>query len=227
MTRSEIVGTMGISQAIEELINESYKFLIFVSPYIKITDRLKAKLIDMFTQVDSCYFIYRKNELKKEEENWFESFNNVHLIGVNNLHAKIYFNEKKCVLTSMNFYEYSQINNYEIGIVLDMSSDDESFQKILNEVLLITRLTEKHNDITKTLEPYLDYSVGLLFKKLQDVNKRYTKQNYNDEPYVRFCNDARKLMEFNEGELYRDKTAILRSSNIGKDRFELVFKKLK
>jgi hypothetical protein len=34
-------------------------------------------------------------------------------------------------------------------------------------------------------------------------------------------------MKFDEDELYQDKTAILRSSNIGRDRYDLIFNKLK
>lgn len=227
MTKNEISGTMRISRAIENMIEESFKFLIFVTPYLKITERIKAKLIDTFNNVDNCYFIYRKDELKKNEKEWIEAFNNVHLIGVDNLHAKIYLNDKLCIITSMNFYEYSQINNYEIGVLIDIYREKDSLQKILEEILLITRLSEKYDLIYKTLEPYIDYSVGKLFKKIQEISRNYEKENYYDKPYVRFCNDARNIMSFSDRELYEDKSAILRSANIGKARFEKIFSKLK
>lgn len=218
---------MGISRAIESMIEESFKFLIFVTPYLKITERIKAKLIDTFNNVDNCYFIYRKDELKKNEKEWIEAFNNVHLIGVDNLHAKIYLNDKLCIITSMNFYEYSQINNYEIGVLIDIYREKDSLQKILEEILLITRLSEKYDLIYKTLEPYIDYSVGKLFRKIQEISRNYEKENYYDKPYIRFCDNARSIMSFSDRELYEDKSAILRSANIGEARFEKIFSKLK
>ena len=227
MNNIDVVGTMGISHAIEKMIDESGKFLIFVTPYLKITERLRAKLVDAFDNVDSCYFIYRKDELRKDEKRWLESFNNVHLLGVENLHAKLYLNEKECIIGSMNFYEYSQINNYEIGVVINAAKDIKNFQKIAEEILLITKLTEKHDSIFKLLEPFLDYTVRTLFNKLQKVSKRYKTQYYSDDTYIQFCNDARKLVQFNDNELYNDKRAILRSANIGKERYEKLFKKLK
>lgn len=227
MSKSEIVGTMGISHAIEKMIEESHKFLIFVTPYLKITERIRAKLIDTFTNVDDFYFIYRKDELRDNEKKWIETFKNVHLIGVENLHAKIYLNEKLCAISSMNFYEYSQINNYEIGVVIDLTREKESFQKIIEEILLITRLSKKFNIIYNSLEPYLDFSIGKLFNKIKEVSRNYDKQNYNDKPYVRFCDDARKLIQFKDDELYEDKSAILRHTKIGKERFDQIFKKLK
>ena len=41
----------------------------------------------------------------------------VHLYFSKNLHAKCYLNEKKMIITSMNLYEFSQVNNREMAFL--------------------------------------------------------------------------------------------------------------
>jgi hypothetical protein len=222
-----ILNTIEISHELEIMIQSSYKYLVFVSPYLKITERLKAKLSEKFKQLDGCFFVHRKNELAKSEKDWISSFSNVHLIGVENLHSKIYLNDKQCLITSMNFYEYSQINNYEIGVKIDRKTDKNNYQRVIEEILLMSKLTPKHDILLKTIEAEIDYTAGKLFNILTKISGKYTNSKFNDEGYIEFCNDARKLVEFQNNELYQDRTAILRSANIGKARFEEIFNKLK
>ncbi len=226
MDKNEILDTMGISRTLESMIDDSRNFLIFVSPYLKITQRLKAKLMDAFSNLEICFFIYRKNELMPSEEEWLSSIKNVYLIGVENLHAKIYMNDKVCAITSMNFYEYSQINNYEIGVVLK-SSDRNSYRKITENILLMTKFSKYYDLFYNTLEDYLDYTMGKCFKKVLEISNKYNSQSYNDISYIKFCDDARKIINFTEDELYEDKTAILRSANLGKERFDFILNSLK
>jgi phosphatidylserine/phosphatidylglycerophosphate/cardiolipin synthase-like enzyme len=227
LEQNNIIGTTEISHEIEKMIDESYKVLIFISPFLKITNRLKAKLSNSFQNLDSCFFIYRKNELRNDEKAWVSSFNNVHLIGVDNLHAKIYLNDKRSIITSMNFYEYSQINNYEIGVIIDRKDDNNGYQKILEEVLLITKLSDNYLKISKVLEPFQNYTAGKLFLKLCDISGRYSDSKSLDWAYKTFCNDARKVIEFLPAELYEDGTAILRTANLGKERYALILNSLK
>ena len=42
--KNNIIGTIEISHEIENLIQDSFRNLIFVSPYLKITERIKSKL---------------------------------------------------------------------------------------------------------------------------------------------------------------------------------------
>jgi phosphatidylserine/phosphatidylglycerophosphate/cardiolipin synthase-like enzyme len=222
-----IISTSEISHEIEKMIQESNKFLIIVSPYLKITNRIKAKFSECFGQIDSCYFIHRKNELRHEERIWMESFSNVHLISLENLHSKIYLNDRKCLITSMNFYEYSQINNFEIGVLIEERKDRESYEQVIKEVLMYSSFSDKKEHLMMTIESKIDYTVGKLFNKIKEVSDRYNSNGYNDEVYIKFCNDAREIIEFNNNELYLDKTAILRSANIGKARFEKILSELK
>lgn len=224
---SNILGTTELSYEIERLVNESYRFLIIVSPYLKITDRVKVKLVDCFKRAENCVFVYRANELKREEQSWIESFGNVHLVPVKNLHAKIYLNENRCLITSMNLYEYSQVNNHEIGVEIKKSSNKKDYLRVLEEVVSITKLADHQNLIQGMLEPYLDFTVGSLFLVLREISANYNSSYRTSDMYVKFCEDARKVIDFGDSDLYEDKSAILRGTKLGKERYDMLLRELK
>lgn len=223
----KVLNTIGLSHEIEKMIENSYEHLIFVSPYLKITDRLKAKLTEHLTHVDNCYFVYRENELHISEELWINSFPNVHSIPVRNLHAKIYVNENQCIIGSMNFYEYSQINNYELGIKLLKKGNKSNFEKIISEILMMCKNSESYSNLFNTLNIHLDFTIGKLFNKIKSINPIYKTFESTEAAYIHFCTKARQVMHFSDEELYQDKSAILRLSNIGKQRFDTLLKELK
>ena len=103
----ELLETTAQSLEIETIISESMDFTIIMSPYLKINNRLKPKLADCFKRNNTNLIIFRDNELTKEEKKWLETFTNIILIPIRNLHAKCYLNEKKALITSMNLYDYS------------------------------------------------------------------------------------------------------------------------
>ena len=53
---------------------------------------------------------------------------------VENLHAKCYINEESMVITSMNMYEYSENNNWEMGILIRKQDDAKVFEEAIREV---------------------------------------------------------------------------------------------
>ncbi len=56
---------------------------------------------------------------------------------------KCYLNESKCIITSMNLYEFSQINNNEMGIYLDKQDDQAAYKDAYEEVQRIIRISEE------------------------------------------------------------------------------------
>ena len=61
----------------------------------------------------------------------------------NNLHAKCYLNENKALLTSMNLYEFSQVNNNEMGILVTRDEDDDLYREIEKESDRLIRVSEE------------------------------------------------------------------------------------
>ena len=50
-----------------------------------------------------------------------------------NLHAKCYLNENKALLTLMNLYDFSQVHNLEMGLVVSRETEGELYGNILEE----------------------------------------------------------------------------------------------
>lgn len=60
-----------------------------------------------------------------------------------NLHAKCYMNENTCIISSLNLYEFSQINNNEMGILIEKQHDESVFQDAYEEAQRIIRISEE------------------------------------------------------------------------------------
>ena len=73
----------------------------------------------------------------------------------------------------------------------------------------------------RILDSYFDYSIGFFFYNAMTKFDLYGLGK-NDEYFVNFCNWARNIVDFELDELYQDETAILRSTNLGKERFEVL-----
>lgn len=62
-------------------------------------------------------------------------------------------NETEAVITSMNLYEYSQISNEEMGIVVCHNEDSDVYDTTFKEVKRIDRMSEDAETLTKTDTP--------------------------------------------------------------------------
>lgn len=148
-----------LEEAVYNIIWEAEQTLLIVSPYIKLDNYFK-KLFDKHANNSKIHLIvvFGKNEgavsksLSKADFDYFKKFLNISIIYVPNLHAKYYGNEMKGVITSINLYDYSFINNIEFGVysetsILDnltTSTDQEAWKTCMkiadeNEAVFIKR----------------------------------------------------------------------------------------
>jgi len=148
-----------LEEAIYNIIWETEQQLVIVSPFIKLDDYFK-ELFDKHQNNPKIHLVvvFGKNEkevkrsLSKADFDYFKKFLNISIIYVSNLHAKYYGNEKKGVITSINLYDYSFINNIEFGVyseqsILDRfkpSADNDAWNQCMeiahqNEVVFIKR----------------------------------------------------------------------------------------
>lgn len=222
----KVIGTTKISYEIEEILDSAEKYLILVSPYLKLNKRLKVRLSDAFKKTDTIYFIYRENELENKELKWLKSFNNLNLYSIKNLHSKIYLNQDFALISSMNLYEYSQINNHEIGVKFEFCKDPNEYKDILNEIRIILE-SEHDTSFSEIMETIEDFTMGRLFRELDEKYSFKSYRRGSQHLYEFISDQAREIVDFKECEIYQDNTAILRATNLGKVRFELLKKKLK
>ena len=140
---AKFLATSGTSYHLEELIKNSNDRLILISPYLKINDRIKQLLEDKNRMKLDIRIVYGKNELRPEEINWLSNLDSVRSGFCQNLHAKCYLNESQCIITSLNLYEFSQVNNNEMGILVDRESDSEVYREAYEEAQRLFRISDE------------------------------------------------------------------------------------
>lgn len=139
----KFLKTTGVSHYLELLIDSSMERLILISPYLKFNQRIKSILEDKDRLKIDIRLIYGKSELNPEEYNWIRGLKSIRTGFLTNLHAKCYMNESQAILTSMNLYEFSQINNQEMGILIQKEEDSDLYQEIYDEVMRLVRESDE------------------------------------------------------------------------------------
>ena len=139
----EFLTTTGVSYRLEEIIKNASERLVIISPFLRVNERVKELLADKNRMKIDIRVIYGKNELRPEENNWLESMDFIRTSFCNNLHAKCYLNENEALLTSMNLYEFSQINNNEMGLLVSRKEEPDLYEKIREESMRLVRVSEE------------------------------------------------------------------------------------
>jgi hypothetical protein len=140
---AKFLDTTGVSYYLQQLINNAHERLILISPYLKVNERIKQSLEDKHRLKIDIRMIYGKNELQPEENNWLKSLSSVRASFCKNLHAKCYLNEQEALITSMNLYEFSEVNNNEMGIYVTKQEDAQLYQDIYAEVQRLIRISDE------------------------------------------------------------------------------------
>ena len=140
---AEVLSTSGISFWVEQIIKRADERLLLISPFLKINVRLKELLEEKNRVKIDIRVIYGKNDLQPEENKWLESMTSIKTSFCKSLHAKCYLNEYHALLTSMNLYEYSQVNNYEMGILVSREQDAKLYAEVYEEAKRILRASDE------------------------------------------------------------------------------------
>lgn len=140
---AHFLTTTGISYQLEEIIKGAEERLVIISPFLRINERIRSLFEDKDRLKIDIRVVYGKSELQPEENNWLESLNSIRTSFSKNLHAKCYLSEKQALLTSMNLYEFSQVNNHEMGILVVREDEPELYDDIYQESMRIVRDSEE------------------------------------------------------------------------------------
>lgn len=139
---AEFLQGSELNLCLEQMIQNAESYILIVSPYIKLHDRIRDELRRKKGKPDlEIVVMFGKNEeeasksFNKEDASFFRDYAKIKICYEKNLHAKFYATEKGCLFTSMNLHEYSQNNNVEIGIYASMKG---SLAKIANDITSIT-----------------------------------------------------------------------------------------
>ncbi|QDU55862.1 phospholipase D family protein [Aeoliella mucimassa] len=140
---AKFLNTSAITYYVEELIKGARERLIIISPYLKFNDRVRELLEDKDRLKIDVRIVYGKNELHPDETNWLKSLGFVRCSFCKNLHAKCYLSETGAIVTSMNMYEFSQVNNNEMGVLITRKNDPELYSDAYKEAQRLIRISDE------------------------------------------------------------------------------------
>lgn len=157
-----------LNAALDNILESANQYLLLISPYIKLHDRIKSSLlIHKGNPEFQMVIVFGKNEndvsksVSRNDIEFFTQFLNVDIRHENRLHAKYYANETDALITSMNLYGHSQNNNIEAGILAkysrfnmpgsDRSLDKDAFECFDKVIDQATQLYKKTPEFDKGL----------------------------------------------------------------------------
>ena len=210
---SKFITGKELETAVDKIIWDAEDALMIVSPYIKLDEHFK-KLFRKHLNTPKLHItiIFGKNEgqvnksFNKNDLEFFLQFPNISIIYVPNLHAKYYANETTGLVTSINLYDYSFVNNIEFGVLyenkllsLSKSSDNDVWEACCeirnsNEVVYVKRPMYEKKLFSKnylsskvlldrTAELYAGKPLTKANKKLEDFEKELRHDSeYTDRP---------------------------------------------
>lgn len=140
---AKFLSTTGTNYHLEELIKGASDRLILISPFLKLNDRMKELLADKNRLKIDVRIVYGKSELQPQEIEWLRGLTYIRTSFCKNLHAKCYMNEEMCIITSLNLYEFSQVNNNEMGILIQRGEDAQLYKDAYEEAQRIIRISDE------------------------------------------------------------------------------------
>ena len=125
-------ATDSLSGKIVNIIREARNELFLITPYIKLNKWKRIKKSLKFAKKIGLKitFILREPASDYKMKRVLTQLKavrgkNCKLYFIENLHAKIYYNRKEALITSMNLHQHSAYNNHEVGIIIAKSDKQD------------------------------------------------------------------------------------------------------
>ena len=208
----ELLNTTELNYRIENLFRENNNYLIILSTYLDITKKLEIILKDSSSKIILIYRECKNIDYYKKE------LSNIVFFESKTLHSKAYISNKITIISSLNLYEYSQINNFELGILFENDAERKLFEKLFYEIQILLKTIDTKINLSNYIREYR--MRDLYWELLQKCGKNDKNDNINNKQYIFVCNEMQKKFEFKSSDFYQDKTAILRETIITKEMYE-------
>ncbi len=151
---ANFLNTSKINFLLEELIQTAKEELILISPYLKFNDRMRELLRDKGGQGLEISIVYGKQNMNANEAKWLAEQQHIKASFCKNLHAKCYLNENHCIITSMNLYDFSQVNNNEMGVTFSKTQDKLLYSQAYEEVQRLLRISGESTEVGPPQQQY-------------------------------------------------------------------------
>jgi hypothetical protein len=177
---SQLLNRFELAKELQTIIQETEFLLILISPYFKLNDQLRKDLSALKNKEDfELFVVYGKNEedkrksLSDEDMAFFKSFNNVEIRYHKRLHAKIYANEQKCLITSLNLHDYSLRENIEVGVLTKSKGLALGLLSGLANLVVKDTIPDSLDEQAIKFAEYIVEKSTLEFEKKQKIKKSF------------------------------------------------------
>ena len=145
---------------IQRIIREAKECLYIISPYLKFDNEMKMLLEGKRSSNGiNIRLVYgKKKSLEPETKAFLDAMSHIPKHFLKDLHAKCYLNEEMALVTSMNLYDYSMIDNVEMGVFLHNkkgffdsdSTIDTLYRGIRSQAESIVKLSDASPDLAES-----------------------------------------------------------------------------
>jgi hypothetical protein len=140
----EFLETTLISSELRKLVSKSKQRIYLISPYLQISKNLRILIQQVDQNIPDIVIkvVCRKDKISADDLSFLQTLKSANISALENLHAKCYLNEESAIITSMNLYQYSQENNWEMGIKIDKKDNPDLYQEVFTYVQNILSASE-------------------------------------------------------------------------------------
>jgi hypothetical protein len=118
---ARFLDTHGMHAEIAALIEEARERVVLVSPLLRVNSRLRTLLENKGETL--VRIVYSQTQLDADELRWLSERSNLRMHVCDELHAKCYLSEARCVLGSLNLHKFGVESKDEMGVLLSRSED--------------------------------------------------------------------------------------------------------
>lgn len=214
----ELLNTTELNYEIEKMFRSERQFILILSPYLDLTDKIQSILSLSQAKVVIIYREIEKESKKIKIDEFKTAMPKVEFYCIPNFHAKAYITSGIFIVTSLNLYEYSQINNFELGIILKDISYNKMIGKLLEELQILFAMNKI--DI-KILENLKLPTINDLFKEIL-VKSEKNEKDYPDAALLKqFSIKMMDRYTFDKNDRWgADKNILQRSAVINRNMYE-------
>ena len=152
----ELLNTTELNLEIENMFRKEKHFILILSPFLDLNEKIQAILSMSSAEVIILYREIKehpnnKNQIKKIDD-FVNCMPKVKFFAIPNFHSKVYITSGILIITSLNLYEFSQINNFELGIVLKETSYNKMIGKLFEELQILFEMNKLDKKILENLK---------------------------------------------------------------------------
>ena len=148
---AKFITTKKITSELEELIRKADGRLYIVSPYLRLSRDLRELLTFRNSIKKETKIIFGKPKLNPVQMTFLQGLRFVYLFFSDDLHSKCYINDTKMIITPMNQYDFSMINNKGMGILIDkaITEDSQVYDEAWKKIDFIEKTSKPFDIISK------------------------------------------------------------------------------